>query len=84
MARVTVEMMGKPGCHLCDDARAIVRTVLDDFPETEFVEHNILDDAEMFETMKDDIPIVVVNGRRHATWRVDAKEFRAAVEKELL
>ncbi len=84
MARVTVEMMGKPGCHLCDDARSIVRTVLDDFPETEFVEHNILDDAEMFETMKDDIPIVVVNGRRHATWRVDAKEFRAAVEKELL
>ena len=84
MARVTVEMMGKPGCHLCDDARAIVRTVLDDFPETEFVEHNILDDAEMFETMKDDIPIVVVNGRRHATWRVDAKEFRAAVERELL
>jgi len=84
MARVTVEMMGKPGCHLCDDARAVLRTVLDDFPETEFVEHNILDDAEMFETMKDDIPIVVVNGRRHATWRVDAKEFRAAVEKELL
>lgn len=84
MARVTVEMMGKPGCHLCDDARAIVSTVLDDFPETEFVEHNILDDAEMFETMKDDIPIVVVNGRRHATWRVDAKEFRAAVEMELL
>jgi glutaredoxin len=84
MARVTVEMMGKPGCHLCDDARAIVRSVLDDFPETEFVEHNILDDAEMFETMKDESPVVVVNGRRHATWRVDANEFRAAIEKELL
>jgi hypothetical protein len=38
----------------------------------------------MFETMKDDIPIVVVNGRRHSTWRVDANEFRTAVEKELL
>jgi len=84
MARVTVEMMGKPGCHLCDDARAILSTVLDDFPETEFVEHNILDDAEMFETMKNDIPVVVINGRRHATWRVDASEFRAAIEKELL
>ena len=84
MARVTVEMMGKPGCHLCDDARAIVSSVLDDFPETEFVEQNILDDAEMFETMKNDIPVVVVNGRRHATWRVDANDFRAAIEKELL
>ena len=83
MARVTVEMMGKPGCHLCDDARAIVSTVLDDFPKTEFVEHNILDDAEMFETMKNDIPVIVVNGRLHATWRVDANDFRAAIEKEL-
>ncbi len=84
MARVTVEMMGKPGCRLCDDARAVLRSVLDDFPETEFVEHNILDDAEMFETMKNDIPVIVVNGRRHAMWRVDANEFRTAIEKELL
>jgi len=84
MARVTVEMMGKPGCHLCDDARAIMNSVLDEFPETEFVEHNILDDAEMFETMKNEIPVIVVNGRRHATWRVDAGDFRAALEKELL
>jgi hypothetical protein len=43
-----------------------------------------LDDAELFETLKNDIPVVVVNGRRHATWRVDANEFRAAIEKELL
>ena len=83
MARVTVEMMGKPGCHLCDDARSIVSSVLDDFPETEFVEHNNLDDAEMFETLKKEIPVVVVNGRWHATWHVDANEFRAAIEKEL-
>lgn len=82
MSRVTVEMMAKPGCHLCDDARAIVMTVLDDFPETEFVEHNILDDAEMFESLKNDIPVIVINGERHATWRVDEAEFRSAIEKE--
>ncbi|CAB4623063.1 unannotated protein [freshwater metagenome] len=84
MVRITVEMMGKPGCHLCDDARVIVRTVLEDFPETEFVEHNILDDAEMFETLKNEIPVIVVNGRRHATWHVDMNDFRAAMRKELL
>lgn len=83
MARVTVEMMGKPGCHLCDDARVIVRTVLDEFPETEFVEHNILDDAELFETLKNDIPVVLINGQRHATWRVDADAFRAALKEEI-
>lgn len=83
MARVTVDMMGKPGCHLCDDAR-VVKSVLVEFPETEFVEHNILDDAEMFETLKNDIPVILINGRRHTTWRINANEFRTAVEKELL
>lgn len=83
MARVTVELMGKPGCHLCDDARAVVTAVLDEFPEAEVVEHNILDDAEMFEMMKNDIPVVLINGQRHATWRVDQAAFRAAVQKEL-
>lgn len=83
MSRVTVEMMAKPGCHLCDDARAIVMTVLDDFPEAEFIEHNILDDAEMFESLKNDIPVIVVNGRRHAQWRVDEDSLRAALTKEV-
>ncbi len=83
MARLTIDMMGKPGCHLCDDARVVVKDVLDDFPETEFVEHNILDDVEMFENFKNDIPVLLINGQRHAVWRVDANELRAAIEKVL-
>jgi hypothetical protein len=38
----------------------------------------------MFETLKNDIPVVLINGRPHSTWRVDENEFRTAVEKELL
>ena len=55
MAPVTVELMGKPGCHLCDDARVIVNAVLDEFAGVDFLERNILEDAEMFETMKNDM-----------------------------
>ena len=83
MAPVTVELMGKPGCHLCDDARVIVNAVLDEFAGVDFLERNILEDAEMFETMKNDIPVVLINGRRHSTWRVDADALRSAVSKEL-
>ena len=83
MAPVTVELMGKPGCHLCDDARVIVNAVLDEFAGVDFLERNILEDAEMFETMKNDIPVVLINGRRHSTWRVDADALRCAVSKEL-
>ena len=83
MTRLTVELMGKPGCHLCDDARLVVNSVLQDFPQAELVEHNILDDAELFESLKDEIPVVLINGERHSQWRVDEDSFRAALTEEL-
>ncbi len=83
MTRLTVELMGKPGCHLCDDARVIVSSVLQDFSQAELIEHNILDDAEMFESLKDDIPVVLINGERPSQWRVDEDSFRSALTEEL-
>ena len=83
MSRLIVDLMGKPGCHLCDDARVVVNSVLQDFPQAELVEHNILDDAELFENLKDDIPVVLINGERHSQWRVDEDSFRSALTEEL-
>jgi hypothetical protein len=83
MTRLIVELMGKPGCHLCDDARVVVNSVLQDFPQAELVEHNILDDAELFGNLKDDIPVVLINGERHSQWRVDEGSFRSALTEEL-
>lgn len=83
MARVTVELFGKPGCHLCDDARAVIDSVLTSTADVELVERNILEDAEWFETMKNEIPVVTINGVRHAQWRVDAEEFRQALTEVL-
>ena len=81
MADVTVELFGKPGCHLCDEAISVVTRVVGDFPATRLVERNILDDAEWFDSMKDDIPVVVINGERHARWRVDEDAFRSALKE---
>jgi hypothetical protein len=79
MSVVTVELFGKPGCHLCDDARVVVDRVLEDFPEAVLIERNILDDPDWFETMKNDIPVVTINSVRHAQWRVDDEGLRAAL-----
>lgn len=79
MSDVTVEIFGKPGCHLCDDARTVLDRVLADFPSATLVERNILDDAEWFESMKDDIPVVMINSVRHSTWHVDESALRAAL-----
>ena len=50
--------MGKPGCHLCEDADAVIDEVVSDSADIELVRHNILDDAELFELWHDDIPVV--------------------------
>ena len=79
MSDVTVEIFGKPGCHLCDDARQIIDRVVVDFPAVDVVEHNILDNAEWFESMQHDIPVVTINQQRHAQWHITEADFRAAL-----
>ncbi len=79
MARLT--LIGKPGCHLCDDARVVIEDVIRDFPGTEIEELSILDHADLHEKYVEEIPVVLVDGRVHTIWRVDPKRLRTALEK---
>ena len=81
MQSVLVELFGKPGCHLCDDARELVDSVLAGHPEVQLIERNILDDPELFETMRNDIPVVSVNGEEVSRWRVDAALLEKKIEE---
>jgi glutaredoxin len=72
-------MLGKPGCHLCDDARAIVTEVLSEFPDVTFDERSILDDPALLDEYAEEIPVVLIDGRVHTIWRVDPARLRAAL-----
>jgi glutaredoxin len=74
-----VTLLGKPGCHLCDDARAVVQTVLADHPEVAFEERSILDDPELMDAYAEEIPVVLIDDRVHTIWRVDENRLRAAL-----
>jgi glutaredoxin len=76
-------LLGKPGCHLCDDARAVVQTVLADHPEVGFEELSILDDPELLDRYVEEIPVVLIDDRVHTIWRVDEARLRKAL-KELV
>lgn len=82
---VLVELLTKPGCHLCDDARAIIQATLEWFQEesleVSFVEKNIFDSAELLAEFSEDIPVVLIDGRRHSFWHVDEARFKTAVKK---
>ncbi len=86
MSSVTVTLIGKPGCHLCDDAREVIRSVIaglpDDTPAVEIEERSILDDPELHERYVEDIPVVLIDGRQHTYWRVDPARLRTALLEE--
>ena len=76
-ARVT--LYGKPGCHLCDDARAVIEAVCAELGES-FEEVSILDDPELADRFAEEIPVTFVDGRQHDFWRVDPDRLRRAAD----
>jgi glutaredoxin len=75
-ARIT--LYSKPGCHLCDDARAVIERVCADLG-TAYDEISILDDPALVERYGEEIPVTLVDGRQHDFWRVDEARLRAAL-----
>jgi hypothetical protein len=71
--------IGKPDCHLCEDARAIVGAVLLEFPGVALEERSIFDDPELLDRYVEEIPVVLIDDRVHTIWRVDAARLRAAL-----
>jgi hypothetical protein len=87
---VNLTLIGKPGCHLCDDARMVVNTVIAEFKaahtgvnasvQVQFDEENILDNQALFNHYSDEIPVLMVNGKVHNYWRIDPIRLRDALE----
>jgi len=78
MASPRVQLIGKPGCHLCDDARAVVERVTAELGEA-FEERSILDDPALHEQFWERIPVVLVDGVVTDYWRVDPGRLRAVL-----
>ncbi|MEV6285363.1 glutaredoxin family protein [Kribbella sp. NPDC051770] len=75
-ARVT--LYGKPGCHLCEDAQAIVAAVCAELG-VEWTEIDITQDPELFREYGEQIPVTFVDGRQHDFWRVDPARLKRAL-----
>lgn len=73
---VRVVLLGKPGCHLCDDARVIVERVCAEL-DVGWEERDILTDPSLADRYWDEIPVVLVDGDQHSFWSVDPAKLRA-------
>lgn len=75
---IRVVLVGKPGCHLCDDAREVIARVTADLG-VGWAERSILDEPDLAERYWEQIPVTLVDGRQHDFWRVDEARLRAAL-----
>ena len=78
MTTPRVTLYSRPGCHLCDDARAVIAAVCADLGEA-YEEVDITTDDDLEDRYRDEIPVTLVDGRQHDFWRVDAARLRAAL-----
>ena len=78
MTTARVTLYSRPGCHLCDDARAVIAAVCDELGEA-YEEVDITTDDDLEDRYRDEIPVTLVDGRQHDFWRVDAARLRASL-----
>jgi glutaredoxin len=75
-----VLLLSKPGCHLCDDARAVVARVTAELG-VGWEERDITASEEDTRRYWDQIPVTFVDGVQHDFWRVDERRLRAALTR---
>ncbi|MFF2198875.1 glutaredoxin family protein [Streptomyces sp. NPDC058145] len=71
----SVTLIRKPGCHLCDDAQAVIEKVCGELGVS-WEQKDITQDRELHDQYWEQIPVVLVDGSQHTFWRVDEARLR--------
>jgi glutaredoxin len=75
-----VTLYTRPGCHLCEEAKAAMAPLLGEFGAS-LREVNIEQDAVLEERYGWDIPVIFIGARKAAKHRVDVAQFRRQLEQ---
>ncbi len=74
-----VTLYTRPGCHLCEEAKSQIQPLLREFGAA-LREVNIDADPQLRELYTNDVPVILLSGRRVAKHRVDLRQFRRQLE----
>ncbi len=72
-------LYAKPGCHLCEDARALLTQLQNEFALT-IEEINIENDRALFKQYFDKIPVLLIDQRTTIAAPIRAEAVRAALK----
>lgn len=79
MTRKAVTLYTRPGCHLCDDARAVLEEVARERPfDLEVIDVNT--SAELADRYGLEVPVVLIDGQKAFMYRVDREALRKQLQ----
>ena len=78
VAEARVVLIGKPDCHLCEEARVVVARVCD-ARNIAWVEKSLADEPGLADEFWEHIPVVLIDGEVHSRWFVDEKDLETAL-----
>jgi len=74
-----IALYGKPDCHLCDEAEAMVKVVAQEFGQA-YRKVDIASDAGLLAEYRYRIPVVRVDNRTSLDWPMTPGQLRRAVQ----
>jgi Glutaredoxin-like domain (DUF836) len=74
----TITLLSRPGCHLCDEARAVIARVAADLG-VPWQERDITRSQDDLREYGEMIPVTLIDGVQHDFWRVSEQRLRAAL-----
>jgi len=72
---IALTLHSRPGCHLCDDMKAVVARVARSLP-IELDDIDISADPALEASYGSEIPVLVIGGKKAAKYRVTEDELR--------
>jgi len=75
-----VTLYSRPGCHLCEEAKAAIGPLLREFGAA-LREVNIDEDAVLTERYGWEIPVIFIGAHKAAKHHVDVAQFRRQLEQ---
>jgi glutaredoxin len=79
-ASIQIEIYSRPGCHLCDEAKAVIEPFARTYPLVLTVT-NIDTNPELRSAYGTEIPVVLINGTEAFRHRVDAHALERKLRK---
>jgi glutaredoxin len=78
---MTLTIYSKPGCHLCDEMKAVVRRAVQRRADISLEEVDISSDAALLERYGMEIPVLLIDGTRAAKYRITEEQLTQALDR---